>query len=87
MQVEKAHLRGESSKGQFSDEFAFKLEDYQGRIREGFFHKSTVKENFLEVSVLKEEEDRIYVVLPQNLLDGAHNIEVNRTHLIYGKLN
>jgi len=65
----KAYLKVKISPGMFPHENAVWMEDYTGTGTSGFFGKRFIKDGRLEVEVLEEREETIWVRLPGSTLE------------------
>jgi len=68
-EYKKVYLTCNVSEGQFSNESAVSMEDYQGGKYSGFFNNNSIKDGKLEVKIWNEKENLVLVGLPGRLLE------------------
>ncbi|OGJ16952.1 hypothetical protein A3K73_02065 [Candidatus Pacearchaeota archaeon RBG_13_36_9] len=85
----KAHLKAEIGEGMFSGENSVVIEGYYSGVSTltpGFFEKRFIKDGKLEVEVLEEKGESVFVRLPGRTLEAPGDkgyITVKKENLIY----
>ncbi|MBI2043197.1 hypothetical protein HYT25_02300 [Candidatus Pacearchaeota archaeon] len=59
------YLKCDLGKGMFSNERSFSFENYRGEIIEGFYPLPLINQDRIKVSLLKEEDNLVYICLHQ----------------------